>query len=134
MNNFFLNTALLFSSQLQLNVSTSNSQKVILTLNKTATNINSYLHQLDWYFDMAKTGFMMPLEADNTKYILSSDNMSLTIMNINVQDAGVYTARYDGLLLYPQDKSCEQQLLEALRHYPVFQPVTFTVSVDGNSE
>ena len=123
---------MLFSSQLKLNVSTS--QKVIFTLNKTTTNINIYLRQLEWYYDMEKTGFGMPLEADNTKYSLSSDNMSLTIMNISAQDAGVYTARYNGLLLYPHDKGCEQQLLQALRHYPVFQPVTFTLSVDETSE
>ena len=81
---------------------------------------------------MAKTGFGVPLQADNTKYILSSDNMSLTVMNITANDAGIYTARYDGLLLYPHNKTCEQQLLQALRHYPVLQPVTFTLSVDGS--
>ena len=83
---------------------------------------------------MAKTGFGIPLAADDSKYFLSSDKMSLTIMNISAHDAGVYTARYDGLLLYPHNKACEQQLLQALRHYPVFESVTFTLSVDGSGE
>ena len=82
---------------------------------------------------MAKKKFGNPLKADD-KYLFSSDNMSLTIMDINTSDAGVYKARYEGLLLYPHNKTCEQQLLQVLRHYPVLQAVTFTLSVDGSSE
>ena len=124
--------ALLFSSHLILSGSTGRS--VTFNLNTTATSINNYLYQLTWYHDMAKTNFGAPLEADDTKYIISPDNMSLTIMNIDADDAGVYAARYDGLLLYPHNKTCEQQLLRSLRHYPVFEPVTFTLSVDGSGE
>lgn len=83
---------------------------------------------------MAMTNFGLPLEVDDIKYNLGSDNMSLTIMNIDAQDAGVYMAMYDGFFLYPFDKNCEQQLLHTLRHYPVLQPVTFTLSVDGSGE
>ena len=83
---------------------------------------------------MAKAEFTIPLEAYPIKYRLSDDNLSLTIMDINARDAGVYIARYEGLLLYPHNKTCEQQLLRALRHYPVLEPVTFTLSVDGSSE
>ena len=83
---------------------------------------------------MTRENFAISLVADNAKYHLSDDNTSLTIMDINASDAGVYTARYDGLLLYPYNKSCEQQLLHALRQYPVLQPVTFILSVDGGDE
>ena len=83
---------------------------------------------------MAKTSFGLPLVVDDNKYIINPDNMSLTIMSIDESDAGVYTARYDGLLLYPHNKTCEQQLLRSLRHYPVFEPVTFTLSVEGSGE
>ena len=83
---------------------------------------------------MARAELAIALEAFPIKYWLSDDNMSLTIMNLNARDAGVYIARYEGLLLYPHNKTCEQQLLRALRHYPVLEPVTFTLSVDGSSE
>ena len=132
MNICYFIIALLFSSQLKLKSSTGAS--VTLNLNKTVTSINSYLYQLNWYHDMTRTNFGVPLESDSTKYLLSTDNMSLTIMNIDAHDAGVYRARYDGLLLYPHNKTCEHQLLRALRHYPVLQPVTFTLSVGGSGE
>ena len=83
---------------------------------------------------MSRENFGLSLETNSTKYHLSDDNMSLTIMDINPSDAGVYIARYDGLILYPYNKTCEQQLLRALRHYPVLQPVTFILSVDGSGE
>ena len=83
---------------------------------------------------MTNAKFGEPIEADDIKYIISTDNMSLTIMNISADDAGVYIAMYDGLLLYPHNKTCEKWLLRALRHYPVLQPVTFTLSVDGSGE
>ena len=83
---------------------------------------------------MTRAEFVIPLQTYPIKYWLSDDNMSLTIMDINARDAGVYIARYEGLLLYPHNKTCEQQLLSTLRHYPVLQPVTFTLSVDGSSE
>ena len=124
--------AILFSSQLKLNVDSGSS--VTLSLNKTVTNINGYLRELTWYHDISTEKFGISLEADSTKYQLSDDNTSLTVMNISASDAGVYTARYDGLLLYPYNKTCEQKLLRALRHYPVLEPVTFTLSVDGSGE
>ena len=100
----------------------------------TETSISSFLHQLTWYRDLINTDFGVPLEADGIRYLLSKDNMSLTIMNISPDDAGVYMARYAGLILYPHNKTCENQVLRALRHYPVLQPVTFTLSVDGSGE
>ena len=123
---------MLFPTQVEL--SASFGMTVTLQLNKTVTTINSYLHQLNWYFDMAKTGLGVPLDADNIKYILSDDNMSLTIMNITDDDAGIYIARYDGLLLYPHNKTCEQHLLQTLRHYPVFEPAIITLSMDGSGK
>ena len=83
---------------------------------------------------MKKTGFGIPIQADDIKYRLSADNMSLTVMNMSTEDAGIYMAKYDGLLLYPHSRTCEQQLLQAMRHYPFLQPVTFTLSVDGSGE
>ena len=125
----FCDVALLFSPQLRLNVSTA--EDVTFKLSKTETIIDGYLRQLDWYHNMAETGFGISLKDENEKYTLSPDNMSLTVQNIRPEDAGIYTARYDGLVLYPHNKSCEQQLLQTLRHYPVFEPVTFALLVDG---
>ena len=128
-NNLSPDVALLFSSQLRLNASAT--EDVTFTLSKTETNIDGYLRQLQWYHNMAEPGFGVPLKDDNKWYTLSPDKLSLTLTNIRPEDAGIYTARYDGLVLYPHNKSCEQQLLQTLRHYPVFEPVTFTLSVDG---
>ena len=47
---------------------------------------------IKWYNDMPSTAFCVPVEVDNAKHSVSSDNMmSRTMTNYKPQDAGMYT-------------------------------------------
>ena len=95
--------------------------------NTSATSSTEKLRELNWY----RGDSNQPLTADSHKYELKDDNMTLMIMNFSSADDGTYTARYNGLLLYPHDRFCEQQVLRALQRYPVLRPFAITLTADG---
>ena len=104
---------------------------VTLGIYKTsAVEIAKHLRELNWYYRDSN----QPLATDGRKYRLKNDNMSLVIMNFSSADVGTYTASYNGLLLYPHNKFCEQQVLRVLQRYPVLRPVTITLSANGIGE
>ena len=65
---------------------------------------------------------------------LSSENTTLTVINSTVADSGVYVARFDGLLIHPYSRICEERALDLLRHYPVLKPAVFYVGITTTGE
>ena len=51
-----------------------------------------------------------------------------------VADSGVYVARYDGLLIQPYSRFCEEAVLELLRHFPILKPAVFYVGTTYTCE
>ena len=44
----------------------------------------------------------------------------------------MYEARFDGLLIHPYSRYCEEAVLDLLRHYPVLKPAVFHVGTTGS--
>ena len=55
------------------------------------------------------------------------------MINSTVADSGVYEARFDGLLIHPYSRICEEAVLDLLRHYPVLKPAVFHVGTASTS-
>ena len=56
------------------------------------------------------------------------------MINSTVADSGVYEARFDGLLIHPYSRFCEEAVLDLLRHYPVLKPAIFCVGTTSTGE
>ena len=103
------------------------SQNITLQVRVTHDNIRYYLRALTWYHNGNKL-------APNERMILSSDNTTLTAVNSTVADGGIYEVRFDGLLIHPYSRSCEEAVLDLLRHYPVLKSAVFHVGITSTGE
>ena len=65
---------------------------------------------------------------------LNSDNTTLTVINSTIADSGVYEARFDGLLIHPYSRFCEEAVLCLQRNYPVLKPAIFYVGTTSTGE
>ena len=92
----------------------------------TDASIHYNFRALTWYHNGNKL-------TPGGRITLSSDNTTLTVINSTVADSGVYEARFDGLLIHPYSRFCEEAVLDLLRHYPVLKPAVFHVGTAGIS-
>ena len=90
-------------------------------------NLRYFFRGLTWYHNDQK---LYP----GGRIILNSDNTTLTVINSTAADIGVYEARFDGLLIHPYSSSCEEAVLDLLRHYPVLKPAVFYVGTTSTGE
>ena len=90
-------------------------------------SIRYYFRALTWYHNGNKL-------TPGGRITLNSDNTTLTVINSTVADSGVYEARFDGLLIHPYSSSCEEAVLDLLRHYPVLKPAVFYVGTTYTGE
>ena len=88
-------------------------------------NLHYFFRALTWYHNGNK------LTAGG-RITLSSDNTTLTVINSTVADSGVYEARFDGLLIHPYSRYCEEAVLDILRH--VLKPAIFYVGTTSTGE
>ena len=102
------------------------SQNITLQVGITDASIRYYFRTLTWYHNGNKL-------TPGGRITLSSDNTTLTVINSTVADSGVYEARFDGLLIHPYSRFCEEAVLDLLRHYPVLKPAVFYVGTTGTS-
>ena len=102
------------------------SQNITLQVGITDASIRYYFRALTWYHNGNKL-------TPGGRITLSSDNTTLTVINSTVADSGVYEARFDGLLIHPYSRICEEAVLDILRHYPVLKPAVFYVGTTGTS-
>ena len=108
-------------------VQLTTSQNITLQVWITHDDIRYNLRALKWYHNGNKL-------APNGRIILSSDNTTLTVVNSTVADGGIYEARFDGLLIHPYRRSCEEAVLDLLRHYPMLKPAVFHVGSTSTGE
>ena len=97
---------------------TTNASIYDYTLYYRDVNIRYLFRALTWYHNGNKL-------TSNERITLSSDNTTLTVANSTVEDSGVYEVRFDGLLIHPYSRTCEEAVLNLLRHYPVFETAVF---------
>ena len=90
-------------------------------------NLRYFFRALTWYHN----GNKLP---PSGRITLNSDNTTLTVINSTVADSGVYEARFDGLLIHPYSRICEEAVLDLLRHYPVLKPAVFYVGTTSTGE
>ena len=102
------------------------SQNITLQVGITDASIRYNFRALTWYHNGNKL-------TPGGRITLSSDNTTLTVINSTVADSGVYEARFDGLLIHPYSRICEEAVLDLLRHYPVLKPAVFHVGTAGTS-
>ena len=122
---FFLDLLAVNDSEAEFQQASGSS--VTLDIYKTSDEgITKYLRELNWYYGDSN----VPLTTDGHKYEIKHNNMSLVIMNFSSSDTGMYTAKYDGLLLYPHVKFCEQQVLRVLQRYPLLRPIAISLSAN----
>ena len=91
-----------------------------------SVKLHYYFRALTWYHNGNKL-------TPGGRITLSSDNTALTVINSTAADSGVYEARFDGLLIHPYSRFCEEAVLDLLRHYPVLKPAVFYVGTTGTS-
>ena len=101
------------------------NETVSLAVTQTDSKINQYLHELNWYHNG------LSVDITDSRYTLSNNNMTLTIAEVSEEDAGIYSVQFDGLLIYPYNKLCEQKSLELLRRYPVLAPAVISLNMEG---
>ena len=63
----------------------------------------------------------------NERIVIMDFNKTLMISHTTDDDRGVYEVKFTGLFIHPYSKSCEQDILALLRHYPIAIPVYFYV-------
>ena len=90
-------------------------------------NLRYFFRSLTWYRNGRK---LYP----GGRITLSSDKTALTVINSTAADSGVYVARFDGLLIHPYSRSCEEAVLDLLRHYPILKPAVFYVGTTYTGE
>ena len=100
------------------------SQNITLQVGITNASIRYYFRALTWYHNGNKL-------TPGGRITLSSDNTTLTVINSTVEDSGVYEARFNGLLIHPYSRICEEAVLDLLRNYPVLKPAVFHVGTTG---
>ena len=89
-------------------------------------SLRDFFRALTWYHNGNKL-------TPGGRVTLSSDNTTLTVINSTAADSGVYEARFDGLLIHPYSRFCEEAVLDLLRHYPVLKPAVFYVGTTGTA-
>ena len=102
------------------------TQNITLHVRITDFSLHYYFRALTWYHNGNKL-------TPGGRIILNSDNTTLTVINSTAADSGMYVARFDGLLIHPYSRSCEEAVLDLLRHYPVLKPAVFYVGTTGTS-
>ena len=102
------------------------SQNITLQVGITDPTVRYYFRALTWYHNGNKL-------TPGGRLTLNSDNTALTVINSTAADSGVYEARFDGLLIHPNSRFCEEAVLDLLRHYPVLKPAVFYVGTTGTS-
>ena len=90
-------------------------------------SIQYYFRALTWYHNGNKL-------TSGGRITLSNDNTTLTVINSTAADSGVYEARFDGLLIHPYSRICEEAVLDLLRHYPVLKQAMFHVGTTFTGE
>ena len=95
-------------------------QSITLQVGLTDVSIHYFFRALTWYHNGNKL-------TPGGRITLSSGNTTLTVVNSTAADSGVYVARFDGLLIHPYSRICEEAVLDVLRHYPVLKPAVFHV-------
>ena len=103
------------------------SQNITLQVGITDASIRYNFRALTWYHNGNKL-------TPGGRITLSSDNTTLTVINSTAADSGVYEARFDGLLIHPYSRICEEAVLDLLRHYPVLKPAVFYVGTTSTGE
>ena len=93
----------------------------------TYYNVRYYFRALTWFHSGNKL-------TPGGRITLSGDNTTLTVINSTVADSGVYVARFDGLLIHPYSRFCEEAVLDLLRHYPVLKLAVFYVGTTYTGE
>ena len=101
------------------------SQNITLQVGITDASIRYYFRALTWYHNGNKL-------TPGGRITLSNDT-ALTVINSTAADSGVYVARFDGLLIHPYSRICEEAVLDLLRHCPVLKPAVFHVGTAGIS-
>ena len=102
-------------------------QNVTLQVRITDNDIRYYFRALTWYHNGNKL-------APNGRISLSNDNTTLTVVNSTLADGGLYEVRFDGLLIHPYSRTCEEAVLDLLRHYPVLKAAVFHVGTTSAGE
>ena len=90
-------------------------------------SIRYFFRALTWYHNGNKL-------TPGGRINLNSDNTTLTVISSTEADSGVYEARFDGLLIHPYSRFCEEAVLNLLRHYPVLKPAVFHVGATATGE
>ena len=90
-------------------------------------SIRYYFRALTWYHNGNKL-------TPGGRITLNSDNTTLTVINSTAADSGVYEARFDGLLIHPYSRFCEEAVLDLLRHFPILKPAVFYVGTTSTGE
>ena len=90
-------------------------------------NLRYFFRALTWYHNGNKL-------TPGGRITLNSDSTTLTVINSTAADSGVYVARFDGLLIHPYSRICEEAVLDLLRHYPVLKPAVFYVGTTSTGE
>ena len=90
-------------------------------------NLHYFFRALTWYRNGQK---LYP----GGSITLNSNFTALTVINSTAADSGVYVARFDRLLIHPYSRSCEEAVLDLLRHYPILKPAVFYVTTTYTGE
>ena len=96
------------------------SQNITLQVKITDVSLRYYFRALTWYHNGNKL-------TPGVRIILNNDKTTLTVINSTAADSGVYESRFDGLLIHPYSRSCEEAVLDLLRHFPILKPAVFYV-------
>ena len=105
-------------------VMTQNLETITLQVNTINVEVKDFLRELAWYHNGER---VLP----DTHQLLSQDNKTLTILNSTEDDSGVYEAMFEGFLVFPYNRYCEQLYVNLLRSYPLLAPVVFQVGTKG---
>jgi hypothetical protein len=100
------------------------SKSINLTVSLLNDPITDYFRELNWYHNGHK------LNSSNIAYDISNSNKTLVLKNVTQEHFGEYFVQFDGLVIYPFKRICEQKLLNSLRHYPLLSPVVYRLSID----
>ena len=99
----------------------------MLQVNTSNHYIVDLLLELTWYHNGSKI-----TPRNDPRFILSSNNMTLTITNFSLSYAGIYKAQFDQLLVSPYNEDCKDEVLSLMRHYPILKPAIFCVKMEND--
>ena len=102
-------------------------ERIMLQVNTSNHDIVDLLLELTWYHNGSKIA-----PRNDPRFILSSNNMTLTITNFTSSYAGMYKAQFDQLLVSPFNEDCKDEVLSHMRHYPILKPAIFCVKMEND--